>query len=128
MHSRIIGEMAYLALAMAAVAGLALAALSNCDFAASFFTLVLLAEAVLYTLLGLVFFLVASVGNDGYARKLTRCWLTLRIASLHAMRLNPSSCLNHACALCTRSPTHYGHCLLHDAYSACAHVASSRFR
>ena len=76
MRSRIIGEMAYLALAMAAAAGLALAALSNCDFAASFFTLVLLVETVLYTLLGLVFFLVASIGNDAYARKLTRCWLT----------------------------------------------------
>lgn len=67
-RSRIIGEMCYLALAMAAVVALALAVLTNCDFAASFFALVLLVETVLYCLLGLVFFLIASIGNDACAQ------------------------------------------------------------
>lgn len=62
--------MCYLALAMAAVAALALAVLTNCDFAASFFSLVLLVETVLYCLLGLGFFLIASIGNDAWAQPL----------------------------------------------------------
>ena len=62
--------MCYLALAMAAVVALALAVLTNCDFATSFFSLVLLVETVLYCLLGLVFFLIASIGNDACARPL----------------------------------------------------------
>ena len=72
-RSRIIGEMCYLALAMAAVAALALAVLTNCDFATSFFSLVLLVETVLYCLLGLVFFLIASIGNDACAQPLGAC-------------------------------------------------------
>jgi len=65
--SRVIGEMCYLALAMVAVTGLALAVLTNCDFAASYFTLKLLLLTVFYCLLGLLFFAVAIIGNDACA-------------------------------------------------------------
>jgi len=69
-RSRVIGEMCYLALAMVAVTGLALAVLTNCDFAASYFTLKLLLLTVFYCLLGLLFFAVAIIGNDACASML----------------------------------------------------------
>ncbi len=46
------------------VLGIIFAVLTNCQFAAGFFTLVLLIVTVVYSIIAVIFFLVASVGND----------------------------------------------------------------
>ncbi|KAK9918047.1 hypothetical protein WJX75_000757 [Coccomyxa subellipsoidea] len=52
------------ALAIAVCLGIIFAVLTNCQFAASFFTLVLLILTVVYSIVAVIFFLIASVGND----------------------------------------------------------------
>lgn len=63
-RSRQAAEYTYFALAIAVVLGIIFAVLTNCQFAAGFFTLVLLILTVVYSIIAVVFFLVASVGND----------------------------------------------------------------
>ncbi|CAL8463863.1 g3398 [Coccomyxa elongata] len=57
-------EYTYFALAIAVVLGIIFAVLTNCQFATGFFTLVLLILTVVYSIIAIIFFLVASVGND----------------------------------------------------------------
>ncbi|EIE18872.1 hypothetical protein COCSUDRAFT_45025 [Coccomyxa subellipsoidea C-169] len=58
-------EYTYFALAIAVCLGIIFAVLTNCQFAASFFTLVLLILTVVYSIIAVIFFLIASIGNDG---------------------------------------------------------------
>ncbi|BDA48981.1 hypothetical protein COCOBI_13-0910 [Coccomyxa sp. Obi] len=60
-------EYTYFALAIAVVLGIIFAVLTNCQFAAGFFTLALLILTVVYSIIAIIFFLVASVGNDACA-------------------------------------------------------------
>jgi ABC-type sugar transport system permease subunit len=63
--SRQAAEYVYFSLAMAVCLGIIFAVLTNFQFAASAFTLVLLILTVLYSFAAVVFFIVATVGNDG---------------------------------------------------------------
>lgn len=84
--SRQAAEYTYFALAIAVCLGIIFAVLTNCQFAASFFTLVLLILTVVYSIIAVIFFLIASIGNDG-------CALTPAPSLCPAMRQNQNLAL-----------------------------------
>lgn len=83
--SRQAAEYTYFALAIAVVLGIIFAVLTNCQFAAGFFTLVLLILTLVYSIIAIIFFLVASVGNDACAPHLFNLphSLTKHVKALH---------------------------------------------
>lgn len=60
-------EYAWFALGIVACLGLIFAALTNCQWAAGFFTLLLAVLAVLFGVMALLLFALASIGNDACA-------------------------------------------------------------
>ena len=44
---------------------LVIAVLTNCPFLAGFFTLVLILLTLVYSIIAVILFLIASIGNDG---------------------------------------------------------------
>jgi len=58
-------EYVYYALAMAVCLNLVIAVLTNCPFLAGFFTLVLIILTLVYSIIAVILFLIASIGNDG---------------------------------------------------------------
>ena len=67
MFSRQAVEYVYFTLAIVACLGLVFAVLTHCQFAASFFTALLLILIVLFTLVAIILYATASIGNDGCA-------------------------------------------------------------
>lgn len=65
LRRRQIVEYFYFALAMGVCIGLIIAVATNCPFLAGFLTLVLLVLTVIYGIVAVVLFIVASIGNDG---------------------------------------------------------------
>lgn len=65
MRSRQAVEYAYFALAIVVCLGIIFSVVTNCQFGAGFFTTLLLILTVVYSIIAIIFYLVASVGNDG---------------------------------------------------------------
>ena len=119
--SRQAAEYVYFALGIVACLGLVFAVLTHCQFAASFFTAVLLVLVVVFTLIALILFAIASIGNDGCAA------LGVCFNSGHAscVSCQPSCMLTLLAGLpcipvCCACPCFLACSVGNDALSACA--------